>query len=62
LPSGELLFSDSGNWGGDDGCIYAFAADGTTRIADTTCAAHPNGLAVSRTEGRSPRSSRRCRV
>jgi sugar lactone lactonase YvrE len=47
LPSGELLFSDSGNWGGDDGCIYALSADGTTRIADTTCAAYPNGLAVS---------------
>jgi gluconolactonase len=47
LPSGELLFSDSGNWGGNDGCIYGLAPDGTTRIADTTCAAYPNGLAVS---------------
>jgi sugar lactone lactonase YvrE len=47
LPSGELLFSDSGNWGGDDGCIYALAADGTTRVADSSCVAYPNGLAVS---------------
>jgi gluconolactonase len=47
LPSGELLFSDSGNWGGDDGCIYGVAPDGTTRVADTSCAAYPNGLAVS---------------
>jgi len=47
LASGELLFSDSGNWGGDDGCIYALAADGTTRVADSSCVAYPNGLAVS---------------
>jgi gluconolactonase len=47
VPSGELLFSDSGNWGEDDGCIYALAPDGTTRVADTTCGAYPNGLAVS---------------
>jgi gluconolactonase len=57
LPTGELLFSDSGNWGGSDGCIYGLAPDGTTRIADTTCAAYPNGLAVS------PRGrARGCRV
>jgi gluconolactonase len=47
LPSGELLFSDSGNWGGDDGCIYSVRPDGSTRVADTTCAAYPNGLCVS---------------
>jgi sugar lactone lactonase YvrE len=47
LPSGELLFSDSGNWGGDDGCIYAVGPDGSTRVVDTTCAAYPNGLCVS---------------
>jgi len=47
LPSGELLFSDSGNWGGDDGCIYAVGRDGSTRVVDTTCAAYPNGLCVS---------------
>ncbi len=47
LPSGELLFSDSGNWGGSDGCIYAVGPDGSTRVADTTCAAYANGLCVS---------------
>ncbi len=47
LPSGELLFSDSGNWGGDDGCIYAVGPDGSTRVVDTTCAAYPNGLCAS---------------
>jgi hypothetical protein len=47
LPSGELLFSDSGNWGGDDGCIYAVGTDGSTRVVDATCAAYPNGLCVS---------------
>jgi sugar lactone lactonase YvrE len=47
LPSGELLFSDSGDWGGDNGCIYALGADGSTRVADTSCAAYPNGLCVS---------------
>jgi streptogramin lyase len=47
LPNGELLFSDSGNWGADDGCIFAVRPDGTTRVADTSCAAYPNGLALS---------------
>jgi gluconolactonase len=47
LPSGELLFSDSGNWGGNDGCIYAVGPDGSTRVVDATCAAYPNGLCVS---------------
>jgi gluconolactonase len=47
LPSGELLFSDSGEWGADDGCIYAVGTDGATRVADSSCAAYPNGLAVS---------------
>jgi len=45
LPSGVLLFSDSGNWGVDDGCIYS--VNGGTLVVDTTCAAYPNGLAVS---------------
>jgi gluconolactonase len=47
LPSGELLFSDSGDWGGDNGCIFALSPDGSTRVADTSCAAYPNGLCVS---------------
>ena len=47
LSGGDLFFSDSGNWGAGDGCIYALAADGTTRVADTSCSAYPNGLCVS---------------
>jgi gluconolactonase len=47
LPSGELLFSDSANWGANDGCIYALSPEGETRVADTSCAAYPNGLCVS---------------
>jgi gluconolactonase len=47
LPSGELLFSDSGDWGGNNGCIFAVATDGSTRVADTSCAAYPNGLCLS---------------
>jgi gluconolactonase len=46
LPSGELLYSDSGEWGANDGCIYALSPSGETRIADTSCSAYPNGLAV----------------
>lgn len=47
LPNGELLFSDSGEWGVANGCIYAVGTDGSTRVADTSCAAYPNGLCVS---------------
>ncbi len=47
LPDGVLLFSDSGNWGENDGCIYSVERDGSTRVANATCAAYPNGLAVS---------------
>jgi sugar lactone lactonase YvrE len=47
LPSGELLYSDSGDWGAGNGCIYAVGADGSTRVADTSCAAYPNGLCIS---------------
>jgi len=47
LSSGQLLFTDSGDWGGDNGRIYAVAPDGTTTVADTRVRAFPNGLAVS---------------
>ena len=47
LPSGELLYSDSGDWGGNNGCIYALAPTGETSVADSSCSAYPNGLAVS---------------
>jgi len=47
LSTGQLLFTDSGDWGGDNGRIYAVAPDGTTTLANTTASAFPNGLAVS---------------
>jgi len=46
LPSGELLFTDSGTWGGDDGRIYAVEANGETRVIDTSACKYPNGIAV----------------
>lgn len=47
LPSGQLLYTDSGTWGEDDGCIFRVDAGGRTSVADTTCSRFPNGLAVS---------------
>jgi gluconolactonase len=47
LPSGDLLYSDSGNWGGHDGCILALSPTGETSVSDSSCSAYPNGLAVS---------------
>jgi gluconolactonase len=47
LPSGQLLFTDSGAWGEDDGCIFGVDPPGRTTVADTTCSRFPNGLAVS---------------
>jgi sugar lactone lactonase YvrE len=46
LPSGVLLYTDSGTWGEDDGCIYAVAPDGSTTVADTSASRFPNGLCV----------------
>jgi sugar lactone lactonase YvrE len=46
LPSGTLLFTDSGNWGKDDGCIFAVSPDGSTHVADVTASRFPNGLAA----------------
>jgi gluconolactonase len=46
LPEGFLLFSDSGAWGANDGCIYVVSPDGRSRVADTSASRFPNGLAV----------------
>jgi gluconolactonase len=46
LPGGLLLFSDSGAWGADDGCIYVVSPGGESRVADTSASRFPNGLAV----------------
>jgi gluconolactonase len=52
LASGTLLFTDSGTWGEDDGCLYAVEPDGRTTVADRSACRFPNGLAVS-PDGRS---------
>lgn len=46
LPSGLLLFSDSGAWGADNGCIFAVFPDGRTKVADTSASRFPNGMCV----------------
>jgi gluconolactonase len=46
LPQGLLLFSDSGAWGADDGCIFVVTPDGEARVANTSASRFPNGLAV----------------
>jgi gluconolactonase len=47
LKDGSLLFTESGTFGEDDGCIYRVFPDGSTVIADETCRRYPNGLALS---------------
>lgn len=46
LPEGVLLFTDSGTWGADDGCVFAVRPDGETQVVDTTASRFPNGVAV----------------
>jgi sugar lactone lactonase YvrE len=46
LPSAILLYTDSGTWGEDDGCIFAVTPDGRSRVVDTSASRFPNGLAV----------------
>jgi gluconolactonase len=47
LPSGEILWTDSGNWGADNGCLFMTSPGGSTKIADRSACRFPNGLAVS---------------
>jgi gluconolactonase len=47
LRDGSLLFTESGVFGEDDGCIYRVLPDGGTVIADESCRRYPNGLALS---------------
>jgi sugar lactone lactonase YvrE len=47
LASGDVLFSDSGDWGSENGCVYAVDRSGSTRVFDETCRSFPNGLALS---------------
>jgi sugar lactone lactonase YvrE len=47
LPSGQLLYTDSGDWGEDNGRLYVVTSDGSTELADESACRFPNGLAVS---------------
>jgi gluconolactonase len=47
LPSGHLVYTDSGDWGEGNGRIYSVSPEGTTSVADTSACRFPNGLAVS---------------
>lgn len=46
-PDGTLYVSDSGSYGDNDGCIFAIAVDGSTRLASESPAGFPNGVALS---------------
>ena len=47
LPSGQLVYTDSGDWAEDNGRLYAVSPDGSTELADESACRFPNGLAVS---------------
>jgi gluconolactonase len=47
LSSGEILWTDSGTWGADDGCTFMTSPDGATTVVDRSACRFPNGLAVS---------------
>lgn len=46
LPTGAVVWTDSGEWGADDARIYR-TDDAGTRVADTSCRGFANGLALS---------------
>lgn len=43
---GTLYVSDSGTWGRADGCLWAIAPDGTTRLLTEATRDFPNGMAL----------------
>jgi gluconolactonase len=47
LPDRELIWTDSGHWGADDGCIFSTDAAGGTTVVDRRACHFPNGVAVS---------------
>jgi gluconolactonase len=47
LPSGQLVFTDSADWGEQNGRLYLVAPDGSTEVTDESVSRFPNGLAVS---------------
>lgn len=44
---GNLYVSDSGDWHGNNGCLYLITPDQETRVISTQLAAFPNGMALS---------------
>lgn len=51
-PSSDVIWSDSGVWGSDNGCLWITHQGGHTEVIDETCCRFPNGLAIS-PDGRS---------
>jgi gluconolactonase len=47
LPDRRLVWTDSGHWGANDGCIFATDASGKTMVVDRRACHFPNGVAVS---------------
>ena len=45
--SGNLYVADSGNWHGNNGCIYRIQPGGATHVVSTEFSEFPNGLAIS---------------
>jgi gluconolactonase len=50
LHEAGAYVSDSGEWGEDDGRIYAIGADGSTELWTESLAAFPNGMALDATD------------
>src|SRR5215216_3733330 len=46
-PDGTLYFSDSGDWGRDDGRVFRLGADGDLELFSDALPHFPNGCAVS---------------
>lgn len=44
---GNLYVSDSGDWHGNNGCLFVIKPGGETRVASNEVAAFPNGMALS---------------
>jgi gluconolactonase len=45
--AGNLYVADSGNWHGNNGCIYRIRPGGSTEVVSTEFAEFPNGLSIS---------------
>lgn len=47
-PDGTYYVSDSGSWGGRDGCVWRIPPGGSAEVWSEECRNFPNGLAVNR--------------